>query len=167
MSSHDQRPWQNMEQFDLEEALRIFCDTSIRNFLWGMWHEHRRAKILENKVAKQRQIINKRDDRISELNNSVQFLERTSEDRLMYIKQLEEREGLLEDRIHELETAYDEVDREYKATLGMLHFEQGLVSEQAETIRGLDDLLRRNTVDYAQQLSQLKMELEGDKGVGQ
>jgi len=149
MTSHNQQAWQNMEEFDLEEALRIFCDTSTRSFLWGVWNEHRRAKILEEKVAEQRQIISDRDDRISELNNRVQAVERTAEDRLMRVK---------------------EVDTEYKASLENVKFWQDFASEQAdtiteqaETIRELDDLLRRNALDYAQQLSQLRTDYK-DRG---
>jgi uncharacterized protein (DUF3084 family) len=195
MTSHGQQQWYDMEQFDLEEALRLFCETTTRSFLWGMWNEHQRAKILEERVAKQRQIISDRDDRISELNNRVQAVERMAEDRLMRVKQLEELEEELEQRIHELETAYDEVD---KASLGALEFEQGLaceqaetireleseykaslenvkfwqdfgsekadtITEQAETIRELDDLLRRNTADYGLQLSQLRTDY-ADRG---
>ena len=163
--------FRDMEVYDMEQALRLFCDTTTRSFLYEVWSAFKRIEVLKDQVAEQQQTINelmeeegaldalatvqasridKRDDRISELNNRVQALERTSEDRLMYIKELEEREGALEDRIHELETAYDEVDREYKATLEALGFEQGLVREQAETIADRDEDVRKLKIRIVQ-----------------
>ncbi len=129
--------FRDMEVYDMEQALRLFCDTSTRSFLYDVWGAYKRIDELSDQLNKASMGYAKRGDLISELNNSVQFLERMSEDRLKYIKELEEREGMLEDRIQELETAYDEVDWEYKATLEALESEQGLVSEQAEIISDL------------------------------
>jgi uncharacterized coiled-coil protein SlyX len=120
MTSHGQQQWYDMEVFDLEEALRLFCETTTRSFLFGMWNEHQRSKILEKRVAEQRQIINDRD---------------------MYIKELEERQGALEEA---------------------LEFEQGSTMEQSDTIRELDKtvreqdtMLKRNAARDAQTISQL------------
>ena len=130
--------FRDMEVYDMEQALRLFCDHSTRSFLYEVWSAFQRIEVLKDELNKTNAGYAKRGDLIAELNNRVQALDRMAEDRLMYIKELEEREGALEDRIHELETAYDEVDREYKASLEALEFEQGLACEQAETIRELE-----------------------------
>lgn len=173
--------FRDMEVYDMEQALRLFCDHSTRSFLYEVWGAYQRIEVLKDELNKANAEYAKRGDLIAELNNRVQALDRMAEDRLarlrdfeeqytrlgdsaqeqailaderlMYIKELEEREGALEDRIHELETAYDHVDREYKATLEALEFEQGLAGELDETVRELDTLLKRNAVRDAQTIA--------------
>lgn len=128
MTSHGQQQWYDMEQFDLEEALRLFCETTTRSFLWGMWNEHQRSKILE------------------------------------------QREQELEERIHQLETVYDEVDREYKATLTALNFEHGLACEQAETIADRNEDIRKlkmQIIELERRNKRLNTIVEAKRGVGQ
>ena len=165
--------FRDMEVYDMEQALRVFCDTTTRSFLYEVWLAYQRIETLQTQLDEASAWVSKRGDLIAELNNRVQALERTSEDRLMYIKELEEREGALEDRIHELETAYDEVDREYKATLTAFEFEHGLACEQAETIADLEEDVRKlkmRIVQLEEDKERLQRRREANsphRGVGQ
>lgn len=189
--------FRDMEVYDMEQALRLFCDHSTRSFLYEVWGAYQRIEVLKDELNKANAEYAKRGDLIAELNNRVQALDRMAEDRLMRVKQLEEelelseaeiethwhkREDELEERIHHLETAYDEVDREYKATLTALAFERDLAGERAETIseldntaRRLDTMLKRNAVrdgqtiaDREEDIRKLKMRIaQLEKEVGQ
>ena len=136
--------FRDMEVYDMEQALRLFCDTSTRSFLFEVWSAFKRIDVLTEQLNEASMGYAKRGDLIAELNNRVDALERMSEDSLMRVKQLErelelseaeidnhwyKREEELEQRVHELETAYDELDREYKSALETLEFERGLASE--------------------------------------
>ena len=177
--------FRDMEVYDMEHALRLFCDTSTRSFLYEVWSAFQRIKVLKEQLDEASAGFARRGDLISELNNSVQALERLSEDRLMRVKKLErelelsegeidnhwyKREEELEQRVHELETLYDDLDREYKASLEALEFEQGLACEQAQTIADRNEDVRKlkmQIIELEHRNERLNTIVEAKRGVGQ
>ena len=103
--------WEQMEEFDVETALRLMARDTMANFVWDHWAKCQQVERLIKKYNDACALLLEKNDRIAEQNQTIEGL-RTNADRNGVLQgTVQHLKGQLNLMKFQLDKAHDVIER--------------------------------------------------------